>query len=111
VNIFTYMKSVVFESKIVYKFVGQKWVHEILLMLLPTSRRYNKLAQLIPEIKPSALSNTLRRMIASGLVYQVGSLYHLTDNGRAVAEIVFCYIKSIYKQLGGITASCVTDSA
>jgi DNA-binding HxlR family transcriptional regulator len=96
------MKTVVFEAQVVHKLVGKKWVHEILVMLLPASRRYNKLAQLIPEIKPSALSNTLKKMIASGLVYQVGSLYHLTDYGRTVAEIVFCYIKSVYKQLGGL---------
>lgn len=75
---------------------GNKWSFLIILLLSENgSTRFGQLGKLIPDISTKVLSNTLRVLVADGLLKRtvfpevpVRVEYELTDTGRSLVPII-----------------------
>jgi len=75
--------------------VGQRWVPQIVWVLLGGPRRYSTLRGAIPEISDTVLSDRLRELEAAGIVTRavtpstpVTIEYSLSDRGRDLANVI-----------------------
>jgi DNA-binding HxlR family transcriptional regulator len=75
--------------------VGQRWVPQIVWVLLGGARRYSLLRDAIPEISDTLLSERLRDLEAEGIVTRTVTPttpvlieYGLTDRGRDLASVI-----------------------
>jgi DNA-binding HxlR family transcriptional regulator len=75
--------------------VGQRWVPQIVWVLLDGPRRYSALRAAIPEISDTVLSERLRELEEAGVVTRnvtpstpVLIEYALTERGRDLATVV-----------------------
>jgi DNA-binding HxlR family transcriptional regulator len=75
--------------------VGQRWVPQIVWVLLGGERRYSVLRDAIPEISDTLLSERLRDLEAEGIVTRTVTPttpvlieYGLTDRGRDLASVI-----------------------
>jgi len=75
--------------------VGQRWVPQIVWVLLGGPRRYSVLRDAIPEISDTLLSERLRGLEAEGIVTRTVTPttpvlieYGLTDRGRDLASVI-----------------------
>jgi DNA-binding HxlR family transcriptional regulator len=75
--------------------VGQRWVPQIVWVLLGGERRYSALRDAIPEISDTLLSERLRELEAGGIVTRTVTPttpvlieYGLTDRGRDLASVI-----------------------
>lgn len=69
--------------------IGRRWTGAIVRVLLGGSRRYNELAEAVPEISDRMLSERLRELEAEGIIARtvvpespVRVEYSLTEMGR-----------------------------
>ena len=77
------------------RLVGQRWVPQIVWVLLGGARRYSMLRDAIPEISDTLLSERLRDLEAGGIVTRTVTPttpvlieYGLTDRGRDLASVI-----------------------
>jgi DNA-binding HxlR family transcriptional regulator len=77
------------------RLVGQRWVPQIVWVLLGGARRYSVLRDAIPEISDTLLSERLRDLEAGGIVARTVTPttpvlieYGLTDRGRDLASVI-----------------------
>ncbi len=75
--------------------VGQRWVPQIVWVLLGGPRRYSTLRAAIPEISDTVLSDRLRELEAAGILTRsvtpstpVTIEYSLSDRGRDLAKVI-----------------------
>jgi DNA-binding HxlR family transcriptional regulator len=75
--------------------VGQRWVPQIVWVLLGGPRRYSTLRDAIPEISDSLLSERLRELERAEILIRrvtpttpVLIEYELTDRGRDLATVI-----------------------
>jgi DNA-binding HxlR family transcriptional regulator len=94
------------ECSVVQELIGSKWVHHILLMLQKRPHKFNKINQLLPQLSPTILSATLKKMIGNGLIWRNGAMYTLTPFGVDISVVVMAYVVGISelkkKQFGGL---------
>ena len=77
------------------RLVGQRWVPQIVWVLLGGPRRYTALREAIPEISHTVLSERLRDLEEAGIVIRTVTPstpvlieYALTDRGRDLATVI-----------------------
>jgi DNA-binding HxlR family transcriptional regulator len=75
--------------------VGQRWVPQIVWVLLGGARRYSVLRDAIPDISDTLLSERLRDLEAEGIVTRTVTPttpvlieYGLTERGRDLAGVI-----------------------
>ncbi len=75
--------------------VGQRWVPQIVWVLLGGPRRYSTLRGAIPEISDTVLSDRLRELEGAGILTRsvtpstpVTIEYSLSDRGRDLAKVI-----------------------
>jgi DNA-binding HxlR family transcriptional regulator len=75
--------------------VGQRWVPQIVWVLLDGSRRYSAVRDAIPEISDTLLSERLRELEEAGVVTRTVTPstpvlieYGLSDRGRELAVVM-----------------------
>ena len=75
--------------------VGQRWVPQIVWVLLDGRRRYSAVRDSIPEISDTLLSERLRELEEAGLVTRTVTPstpvlieYSLSDRGRELAVVM-----------------------
>ena len=75
--------------------VGQRWVPQIVWVLLGGPRRYSVVRTAIPEISDTVLSDRLRDLESGGILTRsvtpstpVLIEYALTDRGRDLAKVI-----------------------
>jgi DNA-binding HxlR family transcriptional regulator len=75
--------------------VGQRWVPQIVWVLLGGPRRYSVLRDAIPEISDTVLSERLRELEAAGILTRVVTPstpvlieYALSGRGRDLASVI-----------------------
>jgi len=77
------------------RLVGQRWVPQIVWVLLAGPRRYSALREAIPEISDTLLSDRLRELEQAAIVTRTVTPstpvlieYGLTDRGRELAGVI-----------------------
>ena len=77
------------------RLVGQRWVPQIVWVLLGGARRYSTLRDAIPEISDTLLSDRLRELEQAEIVSRTVTPstpvlieYALTDRGRELADVI-----------------------
>jgi DNA-binding HxlR family transcriptional regulator len=75
--------------------VAQRWVPQIVWVLLGGARRYSSLRGAIPDISDTLLSERLRELEGAGVVARTVTPstpvlieYALTDRGRELADVI-----------------------
>ena len=75
--------------------VGQRWVPQIVWVLLGGPRRYSVVRAAIPEISDTVLSDRLRDLESAGILTRAVTPstpvlieYALTDRGRELAKVI-----------------------
>jgi DNA-binding HxlR family transcriptional regulator len=75
--------------------VGQRWVPQIVWVLLGGPHRYSALRAAIPEISDTVLSDRLRELEAAGILTRAVTPstpvlieYALTERGRDLAKVI-----------------------
>jgi DNA-binding HxlR family transcriptional regulator len=75
--------------------VGQRWVPQIVWVLLGGPRRYSVVRSAIPEISDTVLSDRLRDLESAGILTRVVTPstpvlieYSLTERGRELAKVI-----------------------
>ncbi len=75
--------------------VGQRWVPQIVWVLLGGPRRYSVVRTAIPEISDTVLSERLRDLESAGILTRAVTPstpvlieYSLTDRGRELAKVI-----------------------
>jgi DNA-binding HxlR family transcriptional regulator len=75
--------------------VGQRWVPQIVWVLLGGPRRYSVIRAAIPEISDTVLSDRLRELEAAGILTRAVTpstpvliQYALTERGRELAKVI-----------------------
>src|SRR5215210_5310405 len=75
--------------------VGQRWVPQIVWVLLDGRRRYSAIRDAIPDISDTVLSERLRELEDAGIVTRTVTPstpvlieYGLTDRGRDLADVI-----------------------
>ena len=75
--------------------VGQRWVPQIVWVLLGGARRYSVVRTAIPEISDTVLSDRLRDLESAGILTRAVTPstpvlieYSLTDRGRELAKVI-----------------------
>jgi DNA-binding HxlR family transcriptional regulator len=75
--------------------VGQRWVPQIVWVLLGGPRRYSVVRAAIPEISDTVLSDRLRDLESAGILTRVVTPstpvlieYSLTERGRELAKVI-----------------------
>lgn len=75
--------------------VGQRWVPQIVWVLLGGPRRYSVVRTAIPEISDTVLSDRLRDLESAGILTRAVTPstpvlieYSLTERGRELAKVV-----------------------
>jgi DNA-binding HxlR family transcriptional regulator len=77
------------------RLVGQRWVPQIVWVLLGAARRYSTLRDAIPDISDTLLSDRLRELERAGVVTRTVTPstpvlieYALTEQGRELAGVM-----------------------
>ena len=75
--------------------VGQRWVPQMVWVLLGGPRRYSVVRTAIPEISDTVLSDRLRDLESAGILTRAVTPstpvlieYALTDRGRELAKVI-----------------------
>lgn len=68
--------------------VGNTWSVVVVIALAEAPRRHGELLARIGGVSKKMLSQTLRRLQASGIVVHDGALYELTELGRSLEHPV-----------------------
>ena len=75
--------------------VGQRWVPQIVWVLLDGPRRYSVVRTAIPEISDTVLSDRLRDLESAGILTRAVTPstpvlieYSLTERGRELAKVI-----------------------